>query len=152
MYYFHRLGKYIFKKIKKIYYLIRVWKSAFLRLVLGLFIFSKAWRMLQVVRRGYFFAKPLFWSSIFEWKSGGYNRGMKLKYYVSRNGKQFVAQAFGFITRPMNKMLPEWLSRIINRNGWSARKTGIRVGPIDVSFIVTAVAAAASVPSSFTST
>ena len=36
----------------------------------------------------------------------------------------FGLYPFGFTTRPMNKMLPVWLSRIRNRNGWSARKVG----------------------------
>jgi hypothetical protein len=58
----------------------------------------------------------------------------------------------GFITLPMKRMLLVLLSRIKNRNGWSARKTAILVGPTDVSRSVTPVAAAASVPSSFTST
>ena len=52
----------------------------------------------------------------------------------------------------MNKMLPVRLSLIRNKNGWSARKTGVGVGPTDVSLITTPVAAAASVPSSLTST
>jgi len=60
--------------------------------------------------------------------------------------------SFGFITRPINKTLPERLSRIKNKNGWSARKTGIFVGPTEVRPTTTPVAAAASVPSSFTST
>ncbi len=60
--------------------------------------------------------------------------------------------SFGFIIRPINRTLPEWLSRIKNTNGWSARKTGISLGRTDVMPITTPVAAAASVPSSFTST
>jgi len=58
----------------------------------------------------------------------------------------------GLSTRPINRMLPEWLSRITNTKGWSALKTGVCVGPADVVFIITPVAAAASVPSSLTST
>jgi len=59
----------------------------------------------------------------------------------------------GDMTRPRNRMLPETSSRIRNRNGWSALNTG---GGSDmetaVRVICTAVAAAASVPFSFTST
>src|SRR5438309_1312654 len=56
----------------------------------------------------------------------------------------------GWVTRPRNRMLPERLSRIKNTNGWSARKVGM-IGA-DVRLMPTPVAAAASVPSSLTST
>ena len=46
----------------------------------------------------------------------------------------------------MNKMLSLRRSRIKNRNGWSALNTGY------IFFMTTAVAAAASVPVSFTET
>lgn len=44
------------------------------------------------------------------------------------------------------------LSRMRNMNGWSAMKVGIFLGMIEVILITTPVAAAASVPFSFTST
>ena len=64
--------------------------------------------------------------------------------------------SFGFITRPMKSMLPVGLWRITNRNGWSARKTGGGggggPGGAAPGAMITAVAAAASVPFSLTST
>ncbi len=42
-------------------------------------------------------------------------------------------QDCGFITRPRNRMLPEALSRIRKRNGWSARKTGVGSGLAEVT-------------------
>ena len=53
----------------------------------------------------------------------------------------------GLTTLPKNRMLSEALSRMKKTKGWSARKTG----GIDLVLITAAVAAAASVPSSFTS-
>ena len=50
----------------------------------------------------------------------------------------------------MNRMLSAFVSRIKNRKGWSARKTGIGSGRYTaVTLIPTPVAAAASVASSF---
>jgi hypothetical protein len=45
----------------------------------------------------------------------------------------FCRYSLGFIARPINRMLPERLSRIKNKNGWSARKTGISSGLIAVT-------------------
>jgi hypothetical protein len=44
----------------------------------------------------------------------------------------------------MNNILPERLSRIRSKNGWSAQKTGILLGSTDVNLIATPVAAATS--------
>src|SRR5262249_29602589 len=59
----------------------------------------------------------------------------------------------GLATRPRNRMLPVRLPRIRIRNGWSARKVkrGRGAGILRV-FMPTPVAAAASLPSSLTST
>src|ERR1035441_4828262 len=60
----------------------------------------------------------------------------------------------GSLTRPIKRMPPERLSRIRKTNGWSARNSGGGVGSgarIAIPTIATAVAAAASVPTSFTS-
>jgi len=45
----------------------------------------------------------------------------------------FCHYSLGFIARPINRMLPERLSRIKNKNGWSARKTGISFGLIAIT-------------------
>ena len=64
-----------------------------------------------------------------------------------------VDQAVGSATRPMNNSAPESRSRIANTKGWSALKTtGIGSMAAEVMPATTAVAAAASVPSSLTST
>src|SRR5262249_51615573 len=55
---------------------------------------------------------------------------------------------FGSTTRPRKRRLPERLSRIRNRNGWSARNAG---GALSRS-TTTAVAPVASVPTSSTLT
>ena len=63
------------------------------------------------------------------------------------------SRAQGRMTRPRNRMLPETSSRIRNRKGWSALNTGGGSGMETAPrVIITAVAAAASVPFSFTST
>ena len=63
-------------------------------------------------------------------------------------GYLFPGSTAGFVILPTNKSAPLRLSRIMNTNGWSARN----IGGIDTTDIPTPVAAAASVPSSFTST
>src|SRR5262249_47300248 len=57
---------------------------------------------------------------------------------------------YGFISRPIKRMLPVRWSRIRNTNGVSARK--VAGGGNDVAPTPTPVAAAASVPSSLTFT
>jgi hypothetical protein len=57
----------------------------------------------------------------------------------------------GLQTLPMNRTAPDFLARIRNRNGWSARKTFGAMG-MEVARIMTPVAAAASVPFSSTCT
>ncbi len=63
-------------------------------------------------------------------------------------GYLFPGSTAGFLILPTNKSAPLRLSRIIKIKGWSA----INMGDIDTMAIPTPVAAAASVPSSFTST
>ena len=70
----------------------------------------------------------------------------------NRDGACACVYPLGFKMRPRKRILPEWTSRIRKMKGWSARKTGTVSGPTDRSVIVTPVAAAASVPSSLTST
>jgi hypothetical protein len=57
----------------------------------------------------------------------------------------------GLSTHPTKRIVPDISSLIINKKGWSATKSN-RVGTIlaHCNIRVTAVAAAASVPSSFT--
>ena len=75
-----------------------------------------------------------------------------IKVALSAMGTTFYSLfKVGFTIRPINKILCEALSLIIKINGLSARKTGGGIG-IDIKDIPTPVAAAASVPSSFTST
>jgi len=48
--------------------------------------------------------------------------------WLPRHHQACFRHLVGFVRRPMNKMLPARVSRIRNRNGWSARNTG----PIDL--------------------
>src|SRR5262249_8101258 len=58
--------------------------------------------------------------------------------------------AYGLVNRPMKRMAPLRLSRNTNANGWSAVK--VAGGGAELCSMMTAVAAAASVPASLTST
>src|SRR5262245_56299649 len=61
--------------------------------------------------------------------------------------------SYGFSIRPRNKTMPVCISRMPKRNGWSARNCGTGETPgAPAKVMATPVAAAASVPSSFTST
>src|ERR1035441_9478527 len=71
----------------------------------------------------------------------------------SRN--PYVNYRVGSAKRPRNSRLPDRVSRMQKANGWSARKTGGGAGGLmgmALAATPTTVAAAASVPSSFTST
>lgn len=89
-----------------------------------------------------------------------FNLGFELKYPVfSTNAWKCLRQKskkslHGLAYFPKNRMLPEWFSWIANRNGRSHLKStgGLGFKSTEEVTIKTAVAAAASVPSSFTST
>ena len=66
----------------------------------------------------------------------------------------FDYSVVGFVTRPMKRMAPDSLWRIIRRNGRSALNVGVNgrfSGALELKAMITAVAAAASVPFSLTS-
>ena len=87
-----------------------------------------------------------------------YNLEAETSYWLYCIQKNYVAEksifsnscnyvAVGLPTRPMKRTVPERLSLMTNKKGWLALNSGGKQQAI----IITPVAAAASVPSSFTS-